>query len=46
MHNETQTILQETKHALKDIVTRSIDRIEDRITEAKEETKDSVAALR
>ncbi|XP_072766357.1 uncharacterized protein [Anoplolepis gracilipes] len=46
LHNETQAMLQETKHALKDIVTNSMNNIEDRITEAKEETKDSVAALR
>ncbi|XP_070158533.1 putative leucine-rich repeat-containing protein DDB_G0290503 isoform X2 [Polyergus mexicanus] len=46
LHNETQAMLQETTHALKDIVTRSINNIEDRITETKEETKDSVAALR
>ncbi|XP_011261945.1 centromere-associated protein E isoform X2 [Camponotus floridanus] len=45
-HNETQTMLQEVKHALKDIVTRSINNVEDRITEAKEETKESVTALR
>lgn len=46
LHNETQAMLQETKHALKDIVTQGINNIEDRITEGKEETKDSVAALR
>lgn len=46
LHNETQVMLQETKHALKDIVTRVVNNIEDRITETKEETKDSVAALR
>lgn len=46
LHNETQAMLQETKHALKDIVTKSINNIEDKITETKEETKDSVAALR
>lgn len=46
LHNETQTMLQEVKHTLKDIVTRSINNIEDRITEAKEETKESVTALR
>lgn len=46
LHNETQAMLQETKHALKDIVTLGIDNIQDRITEGKEETKDSVAALR
>ncbi|KAL0109243.1 hypothetical protein PUN28_014375 [Cardiocondyla obscurior] len=45
-HNETQAMLQETKHALKDIVTRGIDNIEDKIAESKEETKDSVAVLR
>lgn len=46
LHNETQAMLQETKHALKDIVTKSISDIEDKITETKEETKDSVTALR
>ncbi|XP_050461293.1 centromere-associated protein E isoform X2 [Cataglyphis hispanica] len=46
LHNETQAMLQETKHALKDVVTRGINNIEDKITETKEETKDSVAALR
>ncbi|KAL6260000.1 hypothetical protein P5V15_009907 [Pogonomyrmex californicus] len=46
LHNETQVMLQETKHALKDIITQSIDNIDDRIAETKEETKDSIAALR
>lgn len=46
LHNETQAMLQETKHALKDIVTRGIDDIGDRIIEGKEEIKDSVTALR
>ncbi|XP_011143316.1 kinectin isoform X2 [Harpegnathos saltator] len=46
LHNETQTMLQETKHALKDIVTRGIDHITDGVMEAKEETKDTVTALR
>ncbi|KAL6424934.1 hypothetical protein ACFW04_010068 [Cataglyphis niger] len=46
LHNETQAMLQETKHALKDVVTRGINNIEDKIIETKEETKDSVAALR
>lgn len=46
LHNETQTMLQEVKHTLKDIVTKSINNIEDRITETKEETKESVTALR
>lgn len=46
LHNETQAMLQETKHALKDIIVHGINNIEDRITEAKEETKDSVSALR
>lgn len=46
LHNETQAMLQEAKHELKDIVTRGIDNIQDRITEGKEETKDSVEALR
>ncbi|XP_018357410.1 PREDICTED: spindle pole body component 110 isoform X1 [Trachymyrmex cornetzi] len=46
LHNETQATLQETKHALKDIFTRGINNIEDRITESKEETKDLVTTLR
>lgn len=46
LHNETQTVLQEAKHALKDIVTRGIDHITDGVKEAKEETKDTVTALR
>lgn len=46
LHNETQVMLQETKHALKDIIAQGIDNIEDRITEGKEEMKDSVAMLR
>lgn len=46
LHNETQIALQEAKHVLKDFVTRGVDDIEDRITEVKEETKNSVTALR
>ncbi|EGI64829.1 hypothetical protein G5I_06728 [Acromyrmex echinatior] len=46
LHNETQATLQETKHALKDVFTRGINNIEDRITESKEETKDLVTTLR
>ncbi|XP_032662987.1 uncharacterized protein LOC116840426 isoform X3 [Odontomachus brunneus] len=46
LHNETQTMLQEAKHALKDIVTRGIDHITDGVKEAKEETKNAVSALR
>lgn len=46
LHNKTQAMLQETKHTLKDIVVNSIDNIEDKITETKKETKDSVSALR
>ncbi|XP_076247524.1 uncharacterized protein LOC143187298 [Calliopsis andreniformis] len=46
LHNETQTLLQETKHALKDIVTRGVNNIENKVTEAENETKDSIGALR
>lgn len=46
LHNETQTLLQEAKHALKDTVTRGIDGIESKIRESGDETKDSVGALR
>jgi len=46
LHNETQTMLQETKHTLKDILTRNMDDTENRIAEATEGTKNSVTALR
>ncbi|KAH0950863.1 hypothetical protein HN011_008744 [Eciton burchellii] len=46
LHNETQTMLQETKHTLKDILIHNMDDTENRITEATEETKNSVTALR
>lgn len=46
LHNETQTVLQEAKHELKDAIARGADSVEDKITEGKDETKDSVAALR
>jgi len=46
LHNETQTMLQETKHTLKDILIRNMDDTENKITEATEETKNSVTALR
>ncbi|XP_043513208.1 paramyosin isoform X4 [Frieseomelitta varia] len=46
LHNETQTLLQETKYALKDIVTRGVNDIENKLTENKNETKDTIGALR
>lgn len=46
LHNETQTVLQEAKHELKDTIARSAGNVEDKITEGKDETKDSVTALR
>lgn len=46
LHNETQTVLQEAKHELKDAIARSAGNTEDKITEGKDETKDSITALR
>ncbi|XP_012223947.1 putative leucine-rich repeat-containing protein DDB_G0290503 isoform X2 [Linepithema humile] len=46
LYNETQIALQETKHTLKDFLIRGVDDIGDRITEVKEETKNSVTELR
>ncbi|KAK1132155.1 hypothetical protein K0M31_016283 [Melipona bicolor] len=46
LHNETQTLLQETKYALKDIVTRGVNDIENKLMENKNETKDTIGALR
>lgn len=46
LHNETQTLLQEARHSLKDIVTRGIDDIEGKVTESRNEIKDTVGALR
>lgn len=46
LHNESQAFLQETKHVLEDIVTRGINDIESKLMEIKDETKDTVGALR
>lgn len=46
LHNETQTMLQETKHTLKDALARNMQETGNRITEVDEETKNSVMALR
>ncbi|XP_050594423.1 centromere-associated protein E isoform X1 [Bombus affinis] len=46
LHNETQTLLQEAKHTLKDIVTKGLNNIENKLTENKDETKDNIGALR
>lgn len=46
LHNETQTLLQETKYALKDIVTKGVDDIENKLMENKNETKHTIGALR
>ncbi|XP_060819929.1 centromere-associated protein E isoform X2 [Bombus pascuorum] len=46
LHNETQTLLQEAKHTLKDIVTKGLNNIENKLTESKDETKDNIGALR
>ncbi|XP_043252294.1 golgin subfamily A member 4 isoform X2 [Colletes gigas] len=46
LHNETQILLQETKHALKEIVARSTNDIESKLAETKDETKDTIETLR
>ncbi|XP_054015103.1 cytotardin isoform X2 [Hylaeus anthracinus] len=46
LHNETQTLLQESKHVLKDVVTRGINDIENKLIETRNESKDTVGALR
>ncbi|XP_006623666.1 nucleoprotein TPR isoform X1 [Apis dorsata] len=46
LHNKTQILLQETKHTLKDIVTKGVDDIENKLIETKNETKDTIGALR
>ncbi|CAL7943649.1 unnamed protein product [Xylocopa violacea] len=46
LHNETQALLQETRHALKEIVTRGINDVEHKLVESKDETKDTIGALR
>ncbi|XP_076753036.1 uncharacterized protein LOC143424686 isoform X1 [Xylocopa sonorina] len=46
LHNETQALLQETRHALKDIVTKGLNDVEHKVVKAKDETKDTIGALR
>ena len=46
LHNETQTLLQETRYALKDIVARGVNDIENKLMENNNETKDTIGALR
>lgn len=46
LHNKTQILLQETKHILKDIVVKGVDDIENKLIETKNETKDTIGALR
>ncbi|XP_029052429.1 centromere-associated protein E isoform X2 [Osmia bicornis bicornis] len=46
LHNEIETLLNETKHDLKDVVTKGITAMENKLTETKNETKDTIGALR
>ncbi|XP_034183451.1 uncharacterized protein LOC117605823 isoform X2 [Osmia lignaria lignaria] len=46
LHNEIETLLKETKHDLKDVVTKGITAMENKLTETKNETKDTIGALR
>ncbi|XP_076281913.1 uncharacterized protein LOC143209730 [Lasioglossum baleicum] len=45
-HNESQTLLQEAKHALKDVVTKGVNDLEDKLEKAKVETKETIGTLR
>lgn len=46
MHNESQMSLQETSHALKDTIVQGNEGIETKMTESKEEARDSITSLR
>ena len=46
MHNETQMSLQEARHALKDTILQGNERIENRMNENKEESRDKMSTLR
>lgn len=46
MHNESQMILQETRHSLKDAIAQGNEGIESKMAENKEEAKDSLTSLR
>ncbi|CAK9801492.1 hypothetical protein ANTQUA_LOCUS2860 [Anthophora quadrimaculata] len=46
LHNETQTLLQETEHTLKESFTKGINAIENKLVETKNETEDTIGALR
>ncbi|XP_017882230.1 paramyosin isoform X2 [Ceratina calcarata] len=46
LHNETQMLLHETKHAMKDVVNRGISGVENKLIESNNETQDSIGALR
>nr|XP_012149178.1 PREDICTED: centromere-associated protein E isoform X2 [Megachile rotundata] len=46
LHNETETLLQETKEVLKDVVSKGMTNVENKITEAKYETKEAIGTLR
>ncbi|XP_078039836.1 uncharacterized protein LOC144471556 [Augochlora pura] len=45
-HNESQILLQEAKHTLKDVVTKGINDLENKLEKAKVETKDTIGSLR
>ncbi|XP_035721178.1 centromere-associated protein E-like isoform X2 [Vespa mandarinia] len=46
LHNETELLLQETKHTIKDIIIKESTDIQNKIMKSKEESKDTVEALR
>ncbi|XP_076381616.1 uncharacterized protein LOC117228729 isoform X2 [Megalopta genalis] len=45
-HNESQILLQEAKHTLKDVVTKEINDLENKLEKAKVETKETIGSLR
>ncbi|XP_015604031.1 uncharacterized protein LOC107271934 [Cephus cinctus] len=46
LYNESQMSLQETKHTLENVIQRGIDGVGNKVSESKEEVKDTVSALR
>ncbi|XP_063982071.1 ninein [Diachasmimorpha longicaudata] len=46
LHNETQAVLQETKHALREAIAREVHEVNGKVQETNQETKDAIGELR
>ncbi|XP_076228588.1 uncharacterized protein LOC116426366 isoform X1 [Nomia melanderi] len=46
LHNESQTLLQDAKHSLKDVVVERINNVEKKLIQTKNETKEIIRSLR